>query len=87
MAENPGVLIVTEDTVIRGVGEMRNCRQLEIYGYMEGEVAAKSVLIHKNGKLFGKVKTDIFRGREALRRKLHLKLKEAEESGQACERL
>ncbi len=58
MAENPGVLIVTEDTVIRGVGEMRNCRQLEIYGYMEGEVAAKNVLIHKNGKLFGKVKTD-----------------------------
>lgn len=57
MAGN-GVLIVTEDTVIKGVGEMRNCAQLEVYGYMEGDVAARSVLIHKNGKLFGKVKTD-----------------------------
>jgi len=58
VAGNQGILIVTEDTVIRGVGEMRNCAQLEIYGYMEGDVAAKTVLIHKNGKLFGKVETD-----------------------------
>ena len=35
MAEN-GVLIVTEDTVIRGVRELRNCRQLEVFGYLEG---------------------------------------------------
>ncbi len=32
------------------------------------------------GVSLGKVKTDIFRGREALRRKLHLKLKEEEPS-------
>jgi len=57
VAEN-GVLVVTEDTVIRGVGEMRNCRQLEVFGYMEGDVAAKSVLVHKSGRLFGKVKSD-----------------------------
>jgi cytoskeletal protein CcmA (bactofilin family) len=57
VAEN-GVLIVTEDTVIRGVRELRNCRQLEVFGYLEGEVAAKSVLVHKNGRLFGKVKSD-----------------------------
>jgi cytoskeletal protein CcmA (bactofilin family) len=52
------VLIVTEDTVIRGVRELRNCRQLEVFGYLEGDVAAKSVLVHKNGRLFGKVKSD-----------------------------
>ena len=57
VAEN-GVLIVTEDTVIRGVRELRNCRQLEVFGYLEGEVAAKSVLVHPNGRLFGKVKSD-----------------------------
>jgi len=34
----------------------------------------------KLGVSLGKVKTDIFRGREALRRKLHLKLKEEETS-------
>jgi len=37
-------------------------------------------IAEKLGVSLGKVKTDIFRGREALRRKLHLKLKE-EESG------
>ena len=52
------MLVVKEDTVIRGVGEMRNCRQLEVFGYMEGDVAAKSVLVHKSGRLFGKVKSD-----------------------------
>jgi len=50
--------VVNEDTVIRGVRELRNCRQLEVFGYLEGEVAAKNVLVHKNGRLFGKVKSD-----------------------------
>lgn len=35
-------------------------------------------IAEKLGVSIGKVKTDIFRGREALRRKLHLKLKESE---------
>lgn len=58
MAGNQGVLIVTEDTIIKGVAEMRNCAQLEVYGYLEGDVAAKNVLIHKNGRLFGKLMSD-----------------------------
>jgi len=53
-----GVLVITEDTVIRGVRELRNCRQLEVFGYLEGEVAAKNVLVHRNGRLFGKLKSD-----------------------------
>ena len=44
-------------------------------------------IAEKLGVSLGKVKTDIFRGREALRRKLHLKLKEAEEPSQACQRV
>ena len=36
-------------------------------------------IAEKLGVSLGKVKTDIFRGREALRRKLHLKLKEEEQ--------
>jgi hypothetical protein len=31
---NSGVLIVREDTAIKG--EIRNCRQLEVYGYSRG---------------------------------------------------
>jgi RNA polymerase sigma-70 factor (ECF subfamily) len=42
-------------------------------------------IAEKLGVSLGKVKTDIFRGREALRRKLQFKLMEAEESGQACQ--
>ncbi len=52
------MLVITEDTVIRGVRELRNCRQLEVFGYLEGDVAAKSVLVHKSGRLFGKLKSD-----------------------------
>jgi len=53
-----GVLVITEDTVIRGVRELRNCRQLEVFGYLEGDVAAQSVLVHRNGRLFGKLRSD-----------------------------
>lgn len=56
MVDNQGVLIVTEDTVIRGVREMQNCRQLEVHGYVEGDVAATNVLVHKTGRLFGTVR-------------------------------
>jgi len=58
VAENKGVLIVTEGTVIRGVSEMHNCRQLEVHGYVEGEVSAANVLVHKSGRLFGTIRTD-----------------------------
>ena len=44
-------------------------------------------IAEKLGVSMGKVKTDIFRGREALRRKLQLKLMESEEPGQACQRV
>ncbi len=37
---------------------MRNCRQLEVHGYMEGDVSAGNLLVHKTGRLFGTIKTD-----------------------------
>jgi cytoskeletal protein CcmA (bactofilin family) len=58
VADNQGVLVVTQDTVIRGVTEMRNCRMLEVHGYVEGDVSAASVLVHKTGRVFGSMKTD-----------------------------
>jgi cytoskeletal protein CcmA (bactofilin family) len=54
--QGAGVLIVREDTIIKG--EIRNCRQMEVYGYVEGDVAADTVLVHKNGRCYGTVKTD-----------------------------
>jgi cytoskeletal protein CcmA (bactofilin family) len=51
-----GVLIVREDMVVRG--EIRNCRQMEVYGYVEGDVAAQSLLVHQGGQCYGTVKTE-----------------------------
>ena len=53
---HPGVFIVREDAIFKG--EIRNCRQIEIYGYVEGDVAAQSLLVHESGRCYGTVKTD-----------------------------
>jgi cytoskeletal protein CcmA (bactofilin family) len=50
------VLVVQEDMIIKG--EIRNCHQAEIYGYVDGDLAADNLLIHKEGRCYGKVKTD-----------------------------
>jgi cytoskeletal protein CcmA (bactofilin family) len=56
VAGNQGVLVVREDTIVKG--EIRNCRQMEVYGYVEGNVAAGELLIHPSGQCYGTVKTD-----------------------------
>ncbi|MGO8955638.1 MAG: polymer-forming cytoskeletal protein [Rhodomicrobium sp.] len=48
--------IIQEDTVIKG--KIRNCRQLEIRGYFEGDLAAEDVLVHQGGTFFGTLKSD-----------------------------
>jgi cytoskeletal protein CcmA (bactofilin family) len=53
-----GILVVTEDTIIQGIGELYNCRQLEVYGYIEGQMTAGAVRVHKTGRCYGTVKTD-----------------------------
>lgn len=56
VAGNEGVLIVAEDTFIRG--KIRNCRRIEIYGQVEGELTAEAMNIHEGGRFRGKVKAD-----------------------------
>jgi cytoskeletal protein CcmA (bactofilin family) len=48
--------IIQEDTVIKG--KIRNCRQMEIRGYFEGELAAEEVNVHKGGTFYGTLKSD-----------------------------
>jgi cytoskeletal protein CcmA (bactofilin family) len=48
--------IIQEDTIIKG--KIRNCRQIEIHGYVEGELAADAVLIHESGTFYGTLKSD-----------------------------
>lgn len=58
MDATQGLLVISEDTAIKGIVQISNCRQLEVYGYVEGDMAAQKVLIHKNGRCFGKVRTE-----------------------------
>ncbi len=48
--------IIQEDTVIKG--KIRNCRQMEIRGYFEGELAAEEVLVHQGGTFYGTLKSE-----------------------------
>jgi cytoskeletal protein CcmA (bactofilin family) len=48
--------VIQEDTIIKG--KIRNCKQMEIRGYVEGELAAESVLIHQGGTFYGTLKSD-----------------------------
>src|SRR5208282_3117440 len=48
--------IIQEDTVIKG--KIRNCRQMEIRGYFEGELAAEEVSVREGGTFFGTLKSD-----------------------------
>ncbi len=56
VASNRGVLVVREDTIVKG--EIRNCRQMEVYGYVEGDVASETLLVHPGGQCYGTIKTD-----------------------------
>lgn len=56
MSDNRGVMVVGADTVIKGA--IRNGRHVEVYGYLEGEIAAQSVLVHPNGRLYGTIRAD-----------------------------
>lgn len=53
---NEGVLIVAEDTFIRG--KIRNCRRIEVFGQVEGELSAEAVHIHEGGRFRGRVRAD-----------------------------
>jgi cytoskeletal protein CcmA (bactofilin family) len=43
---------------IKIVGEIRDCRKIEIYGVVEGDLEAEELIVHGNGLLKGNVKTD-----------------------------
>jgi len=47
------VTVIREHTQI--TGNISDCHRLENFGYIEGEVKADTIIVHKDGKLFGKV--------------------------------
>lgn len=50
------VLIIREDTYLKG--EIRNAGRIEVYGYLEGDVAGDLVIVHPGGRCFGRLKVD-----------------------------
>ena len=49
-------MVVHKDTAIRGA--IRNCQLIEIYGYVEGEIAAQNLVIREGGKVFGRIRAE-----------------------------
>ena len=43
---------------VKIVGEIRDCRQIEIHGTVEGDLEAEELIVHANGLLTGNVRTD-----------------------------
>ena len=43
---------------VKIVGEIRDCRKLEIHGTVEGDLEAEELIVHENGLLKGSIKTD-----------------------------
>lgn len=54
MAGNPGNMIVSADAVV--TASIRNCRRLDVYGYVDGDIIAESVIVHKDGQVFGSIR-------------------------------
>jgi cytoskeletal protein CcmA (bactofilin family) len=48
--------VIREDTVIKG--EMKTRRQIEVFGYFEGDLTAEKVLVREGGKVFGTMRAD-----------------------------
>ena len=53
MSDNRGVLIIGEGAVLKG--EVKDAQKVEVWGYVEGKVAAGEVLVQEGGQLFGTV--------------------------------
>ncbi|MBX9926939.1 MAG: polymer-forming cytoskeletal protein [Hyphomicrobiaceae bacterium] len=54
MSTQAGVMIVTAETAIKGT--VRRCRRLEVMGYVNGEVVADEIIVHRGGRIDGKIK-------------------------------
>lgn len=56
MEDQSRVLIIREDTFLKG--DIRNARRVEVFGYVEGEVAADALIVQPGGRCFGRVKVE-----------------------------
>ena len=54
VTDNRGVLVLRDDAILQG--EVRNCRLMHIFGYVEGTVTTDELVIHEGGRCYGTVR-------------------------------
>ena len=56
MDDRSRVLIIQQDTFLKG--EVRNAGRIEVFGYVEGDVAGDLLVVQPGGRCFGNVKVE-----------------------------
>ena len=51
MSERDGVVVINSDTAFEG--SIRNCKRLEIFGFVQGDVTASELVVHEGGDFHG----------------------------------
>jgi len=56
VSDNNRDAVIERDAYIKG--QIRNGRRIEIYGHIEGQLAAETVVVHEGGRVFGTVRAN-----------------------------
>lgn len=54
VVDEAGVLVLKDDAILKG--EVRNCRNMHVFGYVEGNIATDELVIHEGGRCYGTVR-------------------------------
>jgi cytoskeletal protein CcmA (bactofilin family) len=47
-------MFLTQDAILKG--EVRNCRQVQLHGYIEGNLNTDELIVHEGGRCFGTIR-------------------------------
>ncbi len=56
MGESSRVLVISEDTYLKG--DVRNGGRIEVFGYIEGSVTGDQLVVKQGGRCYGTIKVD-----------------------------
>lgn len=56
MDGNQRIVVIREDTSFKG--EIRNGGRIEVFGYIEGDIASEKIVIHDGGRCYGTIKVE-----------------------------
>lgn len=54
MSTTRGTMVIAADTSIKGA--VRNCQSVEVFGQIDGEISAESLVVREGGRVVGKVR-------------------------------